>query len=390
MNQAKNNPQVFSIPKHGESTRTNEDSCAIDPYGIRIAIADGMGTTLNPKYWSDAITQHFIQYQRSYKICKFIHDRYDIWLKEPQKMWREWFIQNASTHTARHINFSNGSNGRRDSRATFLGIEFSPVNFSTEVGRWAAVALGDSCLFHIRKDSSSDYHLVESFPVKSSKEFSPHTPGFSSNSDNNGDKPSYCEGQYSLGDIFILGTDALSEWILKSIETNNDEWKELLSVSTDDEFESLIERLRQEKKINDDDTTFCILSANKDVQQYPEWKDDYIADNNQVLNKLLSPTVASPLFDTEEVSQILLIKPALKSSIAKILRIDFNLFFKLTRSIPYTIWSFIKIGIVLIFIIELFPQCLFYWITFVSKVTVTRSYPYFHSIEMEYQHKKSQ
>ncbi len=428
MNQLSNNPVIFSKPKKGETENTIEDACASSSHGVRIAICDGMSSTLNARRWAKWMAEYFIEDQ-PYKITKFIYQYHKEWLRVPQKNWKEYYkkiLEQPSNKTTNKINFGKGSNGRRDAGATFLGIEFYPIDPDTSIGCWSAVALGDSCLFQFTKENCSDYKLVKSFPLENSDKFTSLTIGFFSLSDKNSNQPEYYEGNYSLGDIFILATDALSEWILKEIEVGNDEWRKLFAIETDHDFRCLLDRLRQEGKIKDDDTTLCRFIAEQEMQRHLEFKDEYTIDSCKkqepqedltenrtpidAVEKSLSPQVQQPLNSSSGKIPQVNVTDLAKGKEGRLLPLDVedpdlkagasslpsfpmpslvSILLKPLRCIPYQIKSFIIIGILLIITIELLPQFIFYWVTFVSKVTIRKSYPYFHSIEIEFQHKKS-
>jgi hypothetical protein len=124
-------------------------------------------------------------------------------------------------------------------------------------GRWSALAVGDTCLFHIRKNV-----LLKAFPISRSDSFSPRpvlltsNPGFNDSAIKG---LSFAQGDYLTGDLFILATDALGCWFMKQHEMGEKPWMTLLELKVQADFETLIDRFRDSGAIKNDDTTLLIL-----------------------------------------------------------------------------------------------------------------------------------
>src|SRR5262249_29093281 len=96
--------------------------------------------------------------------------------------------------------------------ATFLGLR---IEQCTEGNRWHAVAVGDSCLFHLRQDC-----LCQAFPVACSEHFG-SWPWLIGSRDLAADveqtKEVHAVGDWQEEDRFWLMTDALAQWFLRGI-----------------------------------------------------------------------------------------------------------------------------------------------------------------------------
>ena len=98
-------------------------------------------------------------------------------------------------------------------------------------------------------------------PLSKSSDFTTVTESFHSLPQYNASEPKCESGDYEDGDIFLLATDALAEWVLRDLETQKREGKRLISLVTQKEFEGFVQYLRQNKLIKNDDTTLCMLKV---------------------------------------------------------------------------------------------------------------------------------
>ena len=120
--------------------------------------------------------------------------------------------------------------------ATFLGVV-------VDEGNWQALAVGDSCLFHIR-----DGAMLLAFPLTHSGQFgnSPWLIGSRTATDEvplrRGLRAS---GDHQPGDRLRLMTDALSRWFLHAVEVGQQPWLllEPLFGQNDDPFAEWVGKL---------------------------------------------------------------------------------------------------------------------------------------------------
>ena len=112
--------------------------------------------------------------------------------------------------------------------STLVGLElrdYSPAH--PNGGTWRAVAVGDSCLFHIRDDS-----LRRAFPLTESAAFGNAPLLISSRQSQNArlaGRIGSVEGEWQAGDMFFLATDAMAQWVLVEHERGRSPWREVLA-----------------------------------------------------------------------------------------------------------------------------------------------------------------
>lgn len=242
--------QVFSLPKRGNTTDEYEDAYAYSTH--RFAIADGATESSYAEPWARGMVKQFVNTPP--KHIRVTPVPLEEWISPLQKEWHRevpwdrlpWYAE----EKARNGAFS-----------TFLGIEITPAPtkfkildlFRTRKGiRWHALAVGDSCFFQVR-----DGTLTTSFPFEKSEQFNSRPLLICSNPARN--KPVWknirtAEGDCKPEDIFILATDALSQWFLKEHEAGRKPWTALMKIKSANDFADFVDCQRKNGMRNDDTT----------------------------------------------------------------------------------------------------------------------------------------
>ena len=233
------NARGFRLARRGSSAEECEDAWAIDAEASRVAIADGATESAYPGIWARLLVEHFTR-----EPCDWPG-----WIAQVQPRWLEavqevgasplpWFVEQSLAQGA---------------FATFLGVHFEET--SAEV-----VAVGDSCLFHIRDD-----RLERSFPLAHSSEFG-NTPWLIGSRTSPDEVPrkygTSCRIELVAGDRLWLMTDALARWFLVEAEADRRPWHTLgdLVDRPDEEWTAWIEGLRDQRELRNDDTTAVVLT----------------------------------------------------------------------------------------------------------------------------------
>ena len=151
--------------------------------------------------------------------------------------------------------------------ATFLGLSLASGNGDlSSSGTWTALAVGDSCLFQVRKDE-----LIVSFPLTRAEQFGYRPVLLSSIPERNQAVWDKVEGLTQTGgwlpgDTFLLLTDALAHWFLAQVEQDARPWQEIaeiseLSVFPMFQFREWIVGLRQSGAMRNDDVTMLRIQV---------------------------------------------------------------------------------------------------------------------------------
>ena len=134
--------------------------------------------------------------------------------------------------------------------ATLLGLNLRR-------GRWQAVAVGDTCLFRVRKDGR-----MRAFPLCRAVDFGNQPPLVHSRTGSD-PPPRLCSGTLRPGDRLLLMTDALSQWFLSRCEGGHRPWDEigmlLATEKPEQAFEEWIEGLRGWGELHNDDVTLLSI-----------------------------------------------------------------------------------------------------------------------------------
>ncbi|MGA2387658.1 MAG: hypothetical protein ABSF97_01780 [Candidatus Sulfotelmatobacter sp.] len=137
--------------------------------------------------------------------------------------------------------------------STLLGLTLND-NGDGQEGPWNAIAIGDSCLVHIRGEE-----ILKMFPLSNAADFNNSPFLLGSHPDSNKEIETHIQianGQWEREDKFYLMTDALAAWFLREVEDGETPWHTLRDLDTEDlSFRPWVEDLRKKKQIRNDDVT---------------------------------------------------------------------------------------------------------------------------------------
>src|SRR5262249_49745976 len=132
-----------------------------------------------------------------------------------------------------------------------LGEEGSDGSFA-----WRAWAVGDACLFWVRRDE-----LRATFPIGHWRHFGLTPCLLRSRRDVPVPAPVFAAGCCLPSDVFFLATDAVAQELLHCVaEGHGPDWDELLTLS-EEGWRERIERLRDAGRITNDDSTLLSVQV---------------------------------------------------------------------------------------------------------------------------------
>lgn len=246
----------FWFPKAGNCPEEYEDAFACDSRAGRFAIADGATESSFAGLWARDMVEAYVTTPPPGSAWGLRR-----WLEPLQGRWHAaidwgqlpWYAE---------------VKAQAGAFASLLGVELDPA------GRWHALAVGDSCLFHVRGQD-----LVRAFPLERAEEFGNSPLLLSSNPASNHPRVwrevRTLAGDGRPGDLFLLATDALAHWLLSRSEAGERPWEMLRETEGQGEFEGLVMRLRQTGQIHNDDTTLLLVhllpaaSGGEEAQSLP-------------------------------------------------------------------------------------------------------------------------
>jgi hypothetical protein len=224
---------------------------------FRAAIADGATESILAKSWAKYLVQEYVRKPFSSlgelqqrRICDYWHEQEKKAIaQKPAHL--QWCLQEGLVHGA---------------DATFLGVSIFPYE-----GRWkyAAIAVGDCNLFHIRS-----HILLKAFPLEKPEDFN-FTPSLINSREigkpnpNNSDSASLFtfesyEAECQEGDELWLMTDALACWFLRRAIESSDanviqQMQQIREDSDHYAFAKMIEEERKHRRLRNDDVTWMII-----------------------------------------------------------------------------------------------------------------------------------
>lgn len=231
---------AVSVPKDPAAHELNEDFWAADDRVDRVAVSDGASESFDSRKWARLIVE------------KYIAD---------PAITPDWVSSTVAQYNAgvdyEQLSWSKQAAYDRGSFATLLAVEFALNRTEVEV-----LAIGDSVAIH-----ASNGALLASFPYTKPEEFDSRpdllstltaantfvtAPGFFNKNSSKtwGVKP---------GDYLLLMTDAVAQWVLREQMEAPSALLQMLEVTQALEFEELVLKMRQERRMRLDDSTLVRL-----------------------------------------------------------------------------------------------------------------------------------
>jgi hypothetical protein len=242
--------------------KEREDACIISDDDTRFALSDGASASSLPRPWASLLGQQWINHPFGKAEINALAN----WLEEPRSLWEQW-VREKWFFAVNERNRLTGDYPVQPQQvmriigegafATLLGVQLD-----RQSQQWRALAIGDSCLFMVRR--SSPPHIIMSFPMEESTDFNNRPPLLSSQRDVDVGSVlpyvRYGQGIYQEGDIMLMATDALSQWLLLQKELGDTAWlQRLLSIRDQASFARFVDIQRQEGMMEEDDTTLVVI-----------------------------------------------------------------------------------------------------------------------------------
>jgi hypothetical protein len=234
---------AYRLPKLGHSEAECEDAYAGDAEAGRFAVADGASESAFALPWAEALAAGYVAHP----------GRWSSWLPAARAGWQSGF-EGAAMPWYVEAKFLEGA------FATLVGLALRRRPGPNGRLSWRALAVGDSCLFHVRGDC-----LRRAFPVKHAAEIGnrPALLGSRQPPRSARCKRFRAAGSWRPGDTFLLMTDALAQWFLQESEAGRWPWDQLGSAQSATAFAALVNELREAGRLRNDDTTLLAIQSDQ-------------------------------------------------------------------------------------------------------------------------------
>jgi Protein phosphatase 2C len=225
---------AHSVQKWGRSATENEDSFAFDPGAGRFAVADGASTSARSEVWSRLLVECFVREREDPMVPEA--------LNRLRSRWHGLVTAKADLPWYARAKLVQGAH------STFLSLLLDTANDC-----FHAVAVGDSCYFHIRGN-----RIMSVGPVEGADDFDrfPVLVGSRPESSLSGTRYT---GLYRAGDIFVLATDAMAKFVMTVAGRHGRIPPVTDIIGSPPQFVRAILRWRARRLLDNDDTTMCVV-----------------------------------------------------------------------------------------------------------------------------------
>lgn len=223
--------QILAEPRAGTTPDDYEDAAALEggDWPVRGAVADGATESVFAGPWARALTRHLVA--RSDASPEAFVEA----VTEARAEWRAtvadrirdrpWYVQ---------AKVSEGA------FAAAIGL------ILREDGGWRATAVGDCELFHLRRGE-----IQRAWPVTDPEAFTNRPSLVSSHPDRPVPGPRTASGRWAPGDRFLLATDAVAAWLLRTGPG---------PLEPDEQaFRAAVRAARERGTLRNDDATLLVL-----------------------------------------------------------------------------------------------------------------------------------
>jgi hypothetical protein len=229
------------------------------PHRARFVVLDGATTAYDPVRWVDQLVRSFAPPPGGPAGS----GRAQGPRLEPAAM-RAWFAEMQERWAKDVRDFDSIIEERKfaevGSFATLLGFEIYGLDGPEPY--WRAVALGDTVLFHVRAG-----RLIAAFPPLGPEDFGTLPDGVHTSPaslDKMTERLLLGGGVLEAGDFLFAATDAMAQWILRTIQRGEAKvWDTLTTLAHPDVFAQLIADQRKEqdgsRRLKNDDVTLMRL-----------------------------------------------------------------------------------------------------------------------------------
>jgi hypothetical protein len=235
--------RVLRLPKGDHTPEEYEDAWAADPAAGRFAVADGASESTFAGLWARLLVEGFVAARRRRGAARWLDGARRRWAEQVMGLELPWYGEMKRAEGA---------------FATLLGLAVQ-APAPDRPGRWRAVAVGDSCLVHVRQGQP-----LRAFPLGSSADFG-NEPRLIGSWTGPMPTAEYASGSLAPGDRLFLMTDALAQWFLYEHEGGRRPWEAvepMLDTRWPEEaFAAWVGGLRASGGLRDDDVTLLAIES---------------------------------------------------------------------------------------------------------------------------------
>jgi hypothetical protein len=257
--------RIFSVTKSNEPLVFSDDACVVSRQENLIALCDGTSNSAIPRPWATLLGLKWLTTPPPKRI-----DSHSLaqWLEEPRSKWREWVrtIWLTTVNQRNELTYDPivTREGLADILQTGAASTFLGIYIDRQKKHWSAMAIGDTCLFYFKQIERNHLQIDLKWPIQHSGLFTDSPPLLSTRSDKSLDAllpyVQRINKEYRSGDRLWLATDALAQWIYMQLEQDLPDYQNLFFLEKPEDFSHLVNREREKGAMQEDDTTFVMIT----------------------------------------------------------------------------------------------------------------------------------
>jgi hypothetical protein len=236
--------RVFHHPANGRAEEEHHGAAAGLLARGRFAVSGGSADSPHAALWAGMLAEDFVESRRPQPA------RWSAWLPPLQLRWASAVAEDGPLPPETGY----------EARASFLGLVVHPAGW-LDGRRWEAVAVGDGCLFQIRRGL-----LHCSFPQARLADLEAAEARIGSRTSFETvlrRQEARGEGEWLMGDEFYLMTSPLARWFLRHLEEWDRPWVVLGALldrgGSPRAFTAWVDELREGHELEDEDTTLLAV-----------------------------------------------------------------------------------------------------------------------------------
>lgn len=259
----------FVCPYPGCSFGSCQDTLYVDPENAFFSVIDGVSEGMGQSYYVMLLSKYNSEAE-NIRLTSLDAER----IHNSWKDYQEMLIAEGRMPRISHRLYQEG----KFAHATYIRMKFYPGETEHDNIKWKCAVLGDSAFIHVHKSDDElriKHVMMSNENVRIDNYNYSDTIGyydFSQAPDQLDEKGTWLENEAYMegmpcesGDIFLLTTDHVAAWILDDASKSINRVCQLLSIQTQDEFQELIDKEREDDPITgrqnmgDDDSTALII-----------------------------------------------------------------------------------------------------------------------------------
>lgn len=290
--------KFFSTSKRGEGRHAIEDSISVDLQSGRFAVSDGVSRSFLPKVWSNILTQAWVSADN---VEDFPSN--EVFEQFCQERNRIFALLDEDTR----MDYDDLERKYQTASATFCGVEI-------HYGKLKWVIIGDSCLFLLPKGEHPLCVSSHPMPTDNEGHISPYFDNTPFQVLANGN----VYGEWIRGErtfengIFLLMSDAMSEWFINAHNNGNNPLEQLQALTDDDSFEQWVDEQFNIGLLRSDDESVIIVQLDEAIKEEIDDNKNSSSINEDALFIVESSNVSKESIKNEQTFDKNIIDQSLK------------------------------------------------------------------------------